>query len=403
MKNPVITFALIISSLSLTPALQAQNYPEQNSTVELIEELENDSFAIQVKSIDSVLIYKGTLSSLEPRVRDGEFEFYYPSGKLYASGSYKDNNPTGAWVFYNTNMQIAQRINYDDARTLMSDTLAVSPCNDLYTNKLKKETKDISTEGFFQIVDVMPSFNNDIRGIAFMTYCDSAMVVPAYTRVMDVPWYVTVQFIIDYQGKLRHPRVTQSGGPDLTCEILRALAQMPDWEPAKLKNIPVSSGMKYTFLFKTGFPEFTKEQIVPATPGPEEKTSPAPKDFIGLADEAEEPGYIPEVGDVFFIVEQMPTFNGGDPAVEFRKYIARNLRYPEKAASFGISGRVIVQFTVYPDGIVRDATVVKSADPNLNAEAIRVVSSSPPWEPGMQRGKKVAVLFTYPISFQIQA
>jgi len=106
--------------------------------------------------------------------------------------------------------------------------------------------------------------------------------------------------------------------------------------------------------------------------------------------------------EVFYIVEDMPTFNGGDPATEFRKYIAQNLRYPEIAAENGISGRVIVQFAVNKTGTVVDATIVRSIDPALDKEAIRVVMSSPKWTPGKQRGKAVKVLFTFPINFVLQ-
>lgn len=109
-----------------------------------------------------------------------------------------------------------------------------------------------------------------------------------------------------------------------------------------------------------------------------------------------------EEEEVFYIVEDMPTFNGGDPATEFRKYIAQNLRYPEIAAENGISGRVIVQFAVNKTGTVVDAKVVRSVDPALDKEAIRVVMSSPKWTPGKQRGKAVKVLFTFPINFVLQ-
>jgi protein TonB len=109
-----------------------------------------------------------------------------------------------------------------------------------------------------------------------------------------------------------------------------------------------------------------------------------------------------EEEEVFYIVEDMPTFNGGDPATEFRKYIAQNLRYPEIAAENGISGRVIVQFAVDKVGQVVDAVVVRSVDPALDKEAIRVVMSSPKWVPGKQRGKAVKVLFTFPINFVLQ-
>ncbi len=109
-----------------------------------------------------------------------------------------------------------------------------------------------------------------------------------------------------------------------------------------------------------------------------------------------------EEEEVFYIVEDMPTFNGGDPATEFRKYIAQNLRYPEIAAENGISGRVIVQFAVDKTGQVEDAVVVRSVDPALDKEAIRVVMASPKWTPGKQRGKAVKVLFTFPINFVLQ-
>jgi len=109
-----------------------------------------------------------------------------------------------------------------------------------------------------------------------------------------------------------------------------------------------------------------------------------------------------EEREKFFVVEEMPTFNGGDPAEEFRKYIAQNLQYPESAVKDSISGRVIVQFCVNYEGKVIDPVVVRSASPALDKEAIRVVSSSPLWTPGKQRGKKVDVLFTFPINFVIQ-
>ena len=106
--------------------------------------------------------------------------------------------------------------------------------------------------------------------------------------------------------------------------------------------------------------------------------------------------------EVFYIVEDMPTFNGGDPATEFRKYIAQNLRYPEIAAENGISGRVIIQFAVNRVGQVVNANVVRSVDPALDKEAKRVVMSSPKWIPGRQRGRSVTVLFTFPINFVLQ-
>lgn len=107
--------------------------------------------------------------------------------------------------------------------------------------------------------------------------------------------------------------------------------------------------------------------------------------------------------DIIFInVQEMPTFNGGDPATEFRKYIGKNLSYPDLAAQNGVSGRVQVEFVVNSIGEVVDAKVTRSVDPSLDKEAIRVIMSSPKWEAGKQRGKAVKVLFSFPINFVLQ-
>jgi TonB family protein len=119
---------------------------------------------------------------------------------------------------------------------------------------------------------------------------------------------------------------------------------------------------------------------------------------IKTADDSQADAAITD-GEVFYIVEEMPTFNDGDPAIEFRKYIAQNLTYPEAAVENGIEGRVIVQFRVSKEGEVVDAVVVRGVSPELDQEAVRVTMSSPIWTPGKQRGKAVDVLFTFPINF----
>ncbi|MBN2521301.1 MAG: energy transducer TonB [Bacteroidales bacterium] len=108
-----------------------------------------------------------------------------------------------------------------------------------------------------------------------------------------------------------------------------------------------------------------------------------------------------EEAEVFFIVEEMPEFMGGDQN-EFRKFIQQNLKYPQIAAENGISGRVFVYFVVNEKGEVTNARVVRGVDPSLDKEALRVVMSSPKWNPGRQRGKPVRVAFTFPIVFVLQ-
>ena len=100
-------------------------------------------------------------------------------------------------------------------------------------------------------------------------------------------------------------------------------------------------------------------------------------------------------------VEVKPTFNGED-ANAFAQWAYGQLNYPEQAKADGIQGRVVVQFTIGSDGAVRDVQVLRSVREDLDAEAVRVVSSSPQWEPGMQDGTPVPVSFIFPVVFKLQ-
>ena len=103
---------------------------------------------------------------------------------------------------------------------------------------------------------------------------------------------------------------------------------------------------------------------------------------------------------VFQVVEKMPSFPGGDAALF--KYLSDNVKYPVIAQENGVQGRVICQFVVNRDGSIVDVEVVRSVDPSLDKEAIRVIKSMPKWSPGQQRGKPVRVKYTLPVNFRLQ-
>jgi len=116
--------------------------------------------------------------------------------------------------------------------------------------------------------------------------------------------------------------------------------------------------------------------------------------IVEIQEEEEE-----EEQEVFFIVENMPEFPGGDMAL--RKYIAQNVVYPEIAKENGLSGKVFVQFVINQKGEVENVKIARGVDPTLDKEAIRVVQNLPKWKPGSQRGKPVKVSYTVPINFQL--
>jgi hypothetical protein len=136
-------------------------------------------------------------------------------------------------------------------------------------------------------------------------------------------------------------------------------------------------------------------------------------------------------GEIFYVVEEMPGFGEGDFVMNFRKYIAKNLRYPQEAKENGVGGKIFIRFVVSKTGeiIIPSAELVADMEQKpldevvviayrtltedqdkpdekyidlLKEEVIRVVSESPDWTPGKQRGKAVNVMFTFPITFALQ-
>ena len=125
-----------------------------------------------------------------------------------------------------------------------------------------------------------------------------------------------------------------------------------------------------------------------------------PDKTVVTAVEIPEVEEVPQEKVIFRVVEEMPQFPGG--MNEAMKFLAMNIKYPISAQQAKIEGRVIVQFVVEKDGSVSDVKVMRGVNPELDAEAIRVVSMMPKWIPGKQRGKAVAVKYTMPIMFRLQ-
>ena len=123
-------------------------------------------------------------------------------------------------------------------------------------------------------------------------------------------------------------------------------------------------------------------------------------DIIDYVEDVEEE-VVEEEAIPFQLVEEKPSFNGGD-ANEFSKWVNSKLVYPEIAKENGVQGRVTLQFTVNADGTVSNVKVLRGVDSSLDKEAVRVVSSSPKWKPGKQRDRAVKVTYTFPVIFQLK-
>ena len=167
------------------------------------------------------------------------------------------------------------------------------------------------------------------------------------------------------------------------------------------KQVPVKKGRQNAAIKNNG------KTILQVVEAQDQKTeAEAPK-----TEQKEQKGEVVVVGyatpneraeaprDVFDVVEKMPEFPGGPQ--ELFGFLAKTIKYPAEAEMAGTQGRVIATFVVRKDGSISDAHVVKSVDPLLDAEALRVINAMPAWTPGSQSGKPVNVKYTIPITFRL--
>lgn len=103
---------------------------------------------------------------------------------------------------------------------------------------------------------------------------------------------------------------------------------------------------------------------------------------------------------VFVVVESQPEYPGG--MGELMKFLSKNIKYPVAAQQARVQGKVVVEFLVGTDGSISDIKVKRSVNPELDAEAVRVIGLMPKWRPGEQRGKAVSVRYEMPIVFRLQ-
>jgi protein TonB len=105
-----------------------------------------------------------------------------------------------------------------------------------------------------------------------------------------------------------------------------------------------------------------------------------------------------ETDEPFFLVEVMPSFKGGG-LEKFREWVQKRTNYPQEAIDRKVRGKVFLTFIVEKDGSVSNVTVVKGVDPLLDNEAVKAISESPKWAPGLQRGLPVRVRYSIPLNF----
>lgn len=103
---------------------------------------------------------------------------------------------------------------------------------------------------------------------------------------------------------------------------------------------------------------------------------------------------------VYIMVDQAPEFPGGQKALS--EFLGKNFKYPKNAEAKGIQGKVYVSFVVTKEGKITKAKIWKSVDPELDAEALRLIQQMPNWVPGKKKGAIVNVAMTLPVTFSLK-
>lgn len=268
----------------------------------------------------------------------------------------------------------------------------------------------------FQIVEELPEFPGGHE--AMNVFIASNIRYPKVAAENGIQGRVFVSFVIDTDGSVTDAKIARGVDPLLDNEALRVVNSMPKWKPGKQRGIdvkvsytlPVSFSLEggkkpaeetVTVRFSvnsmnlTGDIELIKRMRSYLQTG-------KPEMFIGKEMATLNFFFSDETPDepIFYIVEEMPEFPGGEVAL--RKNIANNIKYPFEAMKDSIQGKVYVTFIVSKDGSVKDSRIARGVHPLLDKEALRVVDELPQWVPGRQRGIEVNVSYTVPINFVLQ-
>ena len=326
--------------------------------------------------------------------------------------------------------------------------LANSKTAVVYTSTSPEEQIPPQTQNIgsvpFQEVEVKPTFGgSDVN--EFSKWVSLHLTYPEEAKKARIQGRVTVTFTVDKDGSVKNVSVLRGVNKLLDDEAVRVVSSSPKWTPGKSKgeNVPVTYTFPVIFAMRGepasnyDLPKSLDDVIVKAQEG----------DPIIFIDGKEYKGLLKDVdlesiesvsvlkdkaataaygekgangvivittkgnknkfssanpgGSVpFQEVDEKPTFNGGD-ANEFSKWVASQLQYPAEAKAAKVQGRVTLQYTVTEDGSVKDVAVLRGINEQLDAEAVRVVSSSPKWNPGKRDGKPVPVTYTFPVIFRL--
>ncbi len=340
---------------------------------------------------DKLVTYKGVVVDKDGKAVEGaEFfvdgDYKLPQGQSYVTGK---NGNFSFKAFKNAKMIVIWK---KDGK-MMGVPATVNKENNsnmkiVMDREWQNPPADDPDNPVFEVVETMPEYpNGGMPGM--MEFLSKNIRYPVNAQKNGTQGRVTVQFIVNTDGSISNIGILRRVDPELDGEAVRVISAMPKWKPGMQKGKPVR--VKYTVPVMFRLNDEKKEEFKPV-PKIDESIV-----VVGYASQEKSPA---EEDVVFEVVEQMPSFAGGMGGL--MRYLSKNIKYPVAAQKAGAQGQVIVQVIIDSNGNVTNPKITKSVDPSLDAEAIRVTSNMPKWQPGMQRGKAVNVKYTFPIDFKLQ-
>lgn len=221
------------------------------------------------------------------------------------------------------------------------------------------QDSDSSDNIIYEIVEENASFPGGDE--AFNSWVAQNLKYPAEAIKQGIQGRVFVQFVVNKDGTIDEVKVLRSPDPLLSEEALRIVKSMPNWKPAHQGGKTVRSRFNLPIMFSLKKPE-----------GSQDNNS----------------------------VEKNASFPGGREALY--AWLAKNMQYPVLASAQGIQGTVHLQFVVNTDGSIDEVNVMRSPDPILSKEAIRLVKKMPKWIPASRDGQPLKSRFNLPINFRLR-
>ena len=229
--------------------------------------------------------------------------------------------------------------------------------------------KPVKTVPFSQAT-VKPRFQGGDAN-TFAKWVSDNLNYPEEAKKDKIAGRVMLQFVVGTDGSVSDVKILRGVHPQLDAEAVRVISSSPQWKPGEVDGEIVAVTYQFPVIFQLSNTPATaatsSEEVVP-----------------------------------FNQLEKRPTFQGGDMN-SFSKWVSENIVYPKEAFENRISGVVTAQFSIDTDGSLADIRILRgSGNESLNAEALRVLSSSPKWEPAYSDGKPARVTVQFPIFFQVR-